>query len=59
MKKETSDFLKFAYENGGIISYEDFCKTPEYKEYALSEEEVEYYMNIYKERCKKEKKSSK
>ena len=51
--------MKFAYENGGIMSYEDFCKTPEYKEYALSEEEVEYYMNIYKERCKKEKKSSK
>lgn len=59
MKEEMSDFLKFAYKNGGIMSYDDFCKTPEAKEYALTEEEVEYYMNIYKERCKKQTKNSK
>lgn len=46
-------------KNGGIMSYDDFCKTPEAKEYALNEEEVEYYMNIYEERCKKQTKNSK
>lgn len=46
-------------KNGGIMSYDDFCKTPEYKEYALSEEEVEYYINIYKERGKKQTKNLK
>lgn len=43
MKEELSDFLKFAMKSGRIIDYEEFCKTKEAEEFALSEEEVNYY----------------
>lgn len=46
MKEELSDFLKFAMKSGRIIDYEEFCKTKEAEEFALSEEEVNYYTSL-------------
>lgn len=52
MKEEMSDFLKQAYKSGRIIDYDDFCKTPQAKKYALNEEEVEYYTELSKRKKK-------
>lgn len=52
MKEELNEFLKYAMKSGRIMTYDEFCKTEEAKEYALSEEEVDYYTRL----SKKEKK---
>lgn len=55
MKEELSDFLKNAINSGKITQYEDFCKTKEAEDYALSEEEIKYYTSLSSNKNKKYK----
>lgn len=59
MKEELSDFLKYAMKSGRIMTYDEFCETEEAKEYALSKEEVEYYISLHKKNCTKKSYDSK
>lgn len=43
LKKKALDLVKKATEKGIVKKYDEFCETEDAKEYALSEEDVEYY----------------
>lgn len=47
VKKRASELVAQARKKGLVKTYDEFCKSKEAKEYALSEEEVIYYTSRY------------
>lgn len=54
-KLEVDELIKKSEEKGLIKTYSEFLETEEAKTYALSEEEVNYYVSKHREKLKKYK----
>lgn len=54
-KLKVQELIRKSREKGLIKTYDEFLETDEAKEYALAEEEVQYYISKHNEELKKYK----